>query len=176
MPRLTTLEFHFIKPCSLSTSRSLSILVFSYFLRHVCISYLLDVMEGGKRPNKRKGNGYLDQFEAIKKQRLGDAVAVNVKLKETAVENVTIKEENADEYFDRIFSKATTADVLSEYFWFLKQTPILLNNEMSEVLNDVKSNLRIPDMKGGKVGEYKGIHFITSSSFLCSFFSTFIPS
>ena len=111
-------------------------------------------MEGRKRPNKKKGNGYLDQFEAIKKQRLGDASVVSEKLKETVVENVAIGDENADEYFARIFSKATASDVLSEYFWFLKQTPKLLNNEMSEVLHDVKTNLRISDMKGGKIGEH----------------------
>ena len=115
-------------------------------------------MEGGKRPNKRKGNGYLDQIEAIKKQRLGDAVVVSEKLKETIVENVAIGEENADGYFERIFSKATSADVLSEYFWFLKQVPKLLNNEMSEVLHEVQKNLRISDLKRDKLGMYSSMN------------------
>ena len=109
-------------------------------------------MEGGKRPNKRKGNGYLDQIEAIKKQRLGDAVVESEKLKETIVENVAIGEENADGYFERIFSKATSADVLSEYLWFLKQVPKLLNNEMSDVLHVLHKNLMISDLKRDKLG------------------------
>ena len=110
-------------------------------------------MEGGKRINKRKGNGFLDQFEAIQKQRVDDSDILDNKVRESISENVVIKEENATEYFERIFSQATPADVLSEFYWFLKQFPKLLNNEMSEVLNTVKTNLRISAMKEAKIGK-----------------------
>ena len=110
-------------------------------------------MEGRKRNNKRKGNGFLGQFEAIKQQRGDSSEVLNDKVKVPMAETMVIGEENANEYFERILSQATPADVLSEYYWFLKQTPNLLNNEMSEVLHTVKTNMRISAMKEAKIGE-----------------------
>ena len=112
-------------------------------------------MEGGKRNNKRKGNGFLDQLEAIKKQGLEDPEALDDKVKANITENMAVGKENANDYFERILCQATPADVLSEYFWFLKHIPKLLNNEMSEVLHTVKTNLRVSVMKETKKGQLR---------------------
>ena len=56
-----------------------------------------------------------------------------------------MKYKNADEYFNNILSTSTPTDVLSEYYLFLKTIPTLLNNELSEQINEVKKSLKIED-------------------------------
>ena len=40
-------------------------------------------------------------------------------------------------------SKSTPTDVLNEYYWLFKNIPNLVNNELSDILIDVKTNLKI---------------------------------
>ena len=50
-------------------------------------------MEGGKRDNKRKGNGFLGQFEAIKRQRGDSSEVLNDKVKVPMAETMVIGEQ-----------------------------------------------------------------------------------
>ena len=106
-------------------------------------------------PPKRKENPYLDQIEKVKKQKQGELGVTEEKV------DFEFVAATAEELLRKILLKATPSDVLAEYLFFLKNVPALLNNQLSDLLHVVKTELGI-DQIVGKIGtklNFKGPNF-----------------
>ena len=93
-------------------------------------------------PPKRKGNQYLEQIEEVKRKKHEDIVVPDEKV------DFEFVAATAEELLRKILSKATPSDVLAEYLFFLKNVPSLLNNQLSDLLHVVKSELGIDQIVG----------------------------
>ena len=110
-------------------------------------------------PPKRKGNPFLSQIEAVKKQKREDSATISGVTEEKV--DFEFVAETAEELLRKILAKATPSDVLAEYMFFLKIVPSLLNNQLSDLLHVVKTELGI-DQIVGKIGtrlNFKGKRF-----------------
>ena len=96
----------------------------------------------GRKGGLGGGNRYLQRFLNSKEkaaQQSCNSDNENVK----ASDNEDIKASDASELFERTISKATPADILSEYTWFLKNMPQLIEAARSELIEKVKTHLKI---------------------------------
>ena len=110
-------------------------------------------------PPKRKRNPFLGQIEAVKKQKREDSATISGVTEEKV--DFEFVAETAEELLRKILAKATPSDVLAEYMFFLKIVPSLLNNQLSDLLHVVKTELGI-DQIVGKIGtrlNFKGKRF-----------------
>ena len=110
-------------------------------------------------PPKRKGNPFLSQIEAVKKQKREESATISGVTEEKV--DFEFVAETAEELLRKILAKATPSDVLAEYMFFLKIVPSLLNNQLSDLLHVVKTELGI-DQIVGKIGtrlNFKGKRF-----------------
>ena len=91
----------------------------------------------GRKGGLGGGNRYLQRFLNSKEkaaQQSCNSDNENVK----ASDNEDIKASDASELFETTISKATPADILSEYTWFLKNMPQLIEAARSELIEKVK--------------------------------------
>ena len=98
---------------------------------------------------KRGGGGFLAQLEEMKRQKIEED---NRKAKEAEeAERKTCKEKEApkssDQMFQDVLATATPNDVYGEYLFFLKRLPKLLNNAEQELINSVRTNFKIDEVK-----------------------------
>ena len=77
------------------------------------------------------GNRYLQAFMKSKERALQQS------------DNEDKKPKDASELFEMTISKATPADILSEYTWFLKNMPQLIEPAKTELIENVKTILDI---------------------------------
>ena len=76
-------------------------------------------------------------------------------------ENVffSFKAATAAEMLRKILEQASPDDIMGEYIWFLKNLPKLLNNVESDLIEEVKTELGIANLKlSGKVN-FKGSNY-----------------
>ena len=95
-------------------------------------------MSGGKKGQGRGGNRYLHSFLKSKEKALQQSCNS---------ENEDIKVSDASELFQMTLSKATPADILSEYTYFLKNLPQLIQKTRAELIESVKTHLNIDAVK-----------------------------
>ena len=91
-------------------------------------------MSGG-RGGKMGGNRYLQAFMKSKERALQQS------------DNEDKKPKDASELFEMTISKATPADILSEYTWFLKNMPQLIEPAKTELIENVKTHLKIESVQ-----------------------------
>ena len=91
-----------------------------------------------KRGGHSSKEGYLQKILDAKKFRSLDTENVSIN---------TAKAKNADQHFEQVLANATPADVMGEYYYFLKKFPTLLKTVEAEILDKVKMNLKISEMK-----------------------------
>ena len=88
-------------------------------------------------------NKFLEQIKQIQKSR----DFLPPKEKKTKTFSLKVGEsESADEYFKRVLSNSSPADVLLEFFWFKRNLPQLTNNKMVELIEDVKKHLNVDNL------------------------------
>ena len=130
------------------------------------------VIFGCKRmPTKRKGNGYLEQILQMKKLRREEAAVVGQSSdgRPRPSENVffKFKADTASEMLLKILEQASPDDIIGEYIWFLKNMPKLLNNQESDLIHLVRSELGVENLKlCGKVN-FKGSNFPILDALSC---------
>ena len=81
------------------------------------------------------GNRYLQAFMKSKERALQQS------------DNEDKKPKDASELFEMTISKATPADILSEYTWFLKNMPQLIEPAKTELIENVKTHLKIESVQ-----------------------------
>ena len=94
-------------------------------------------MSGRGRGRPRGSNRYLQGF---------------LKSKEKAeqpsnTDNEDKEAKNASEFFEMTIAKATPADVLSEYSYFLRNLPNLIEKTRGELISEVETHLNIDSAK-----------------------------
>ena len=94
-------------------------------------------MSGGKG-GRMGGNRYLQSFLKSKEKALQQS---------SNSDNVLMKPSDAAELFELTISKATPADILSEYTYFLKKMPQLLETTRTKLIEEVKAHLKIDAVK-----------------------------
>ena len=121
---------------------------------------------GKRMPPKRKGNGYLEEIRKMKKQRDEEAAdcGESANTFHRPSENVffTFKAATAAEMLRKILEQASPDDI-----WFLKNLPKLLNNVESDLIEEVKTELGIANLKlSGKVN-FKGSNYPILDALSC---------
>ena len=84
-------------------------------------------------------------------------------------ENVffSFKAATAAEMLRKILEQASPDDIMGEYIWFLKNLPKLLNNVESDLIEEVKTELGIANLKlSGKVN-FKGSNYPILDALSC---------
>ena len=84
-------------------------------------------------------------------------------------ENVffSFKAATAAEMWRKILEQASPDDIMGEYIWFLKNLPKLLNNVESDLIEEVKTELGIANLKlSGKVN-FKGSNYPILDALSC---------
>ena len=126
---------------------------------------------GKRMPPKRKGNGYLEEIRKMKKQRDEEAAdcGESANTFHRPSENVffSFKAATAAEMLRKILEQASPDDIMGEYIWFLKNLPKLLNNVESDLIEEVKTELGIANLKlSGKVN-FKGSNYPILDALSC---------
>ena len=115
-------------------------------------------------PPKKHGNDYLDQILKMKKQKTD-------KVEDDPSEKISFQFEasNATEMLAKLLSQATPDDILVEYLWFLKNLPNLLNNQKSDLIHLVKTELGVADLDEKLCGRlnFKGDNFPILDALSC---------
>jgi hypothetical protein len=90
---------------------------------------------------KRKSD-YLEQIMNVKKAKTEADKAEAAKIEEETKEDAT-----ADEHLARILKNSSSSDIMYEYLTLKKRMPKLLNNEESNLLHEVKKELKINEIE-----------------------------
>ena len=128
-------------------------------------------------PPKRKGNDFLQQILEMKKQRTesedagsGQSSSQSAPKARPLGENVffsSFRAASASEMLSKMLLHASPDDILGEYIWFLKNLPDLLNNQRSDLIHVVKTELGVDNLKlCGKVN-FKGDNFPILDALSC---------
>ena len=127
-------------------------------------------------PPKRKANDFLQQILEMKKQRTesqdagsGQSSSESAPQARPMGQNVFFQFQaaSASEMVAKMLLQATPDDILGEYIWFLKNLPDLLNNQKSDLVHLVKTELGVDNLKPcGKVN-FKGNNFPILDALSC---------
>ena len=102
-------------------------------------------------PRKRK-DGYLEKIMEIKKRRSEDVENEDVGGGSGGVDGgggdaggvgFEFKTKSASEMLEKILKEASPDDIVGEFLWFLKSVPKLLNNQISDLVHLVKTELDV---------------------------------
>ena len=113
-------------------------------------------------PPKRLGNGHRDQILNMKRkktERDGDSQIVadgeSAASVETEKNDFEFEASTAAEMLEKILREATSDDILLEYLWFLRKLPPLLNNQQSDLIHLVKTELGVAGLDQKLCGRFK---------------------
>ena len=113
-------------------------------------------------PRKRK-DGYLEKIMEMKKRRSEDVESEDVGGGSGGVDGgggdaggvgFEFKTKSASEMLEKILKEASPDDIVGEFLWFLKSVPKLLNNQMSDLVHLVKTELDVGNNERKLCGKF----------------------
>ena len=77
------------------------------------------------------------------------------------------KADSAGEILSKILAEATPDDIIGEYIWFLKNLPNMLNNQQSDLVHLVKTELGVDNLKLCGRSNFKGDNYPILDALSC---------
>ena len=98
-------------------------------------------------PGRGKGNNYLALLNEAKRLKLAQGQGERHIAGEIQLDSHESESESGNLNFEEVLRKATPADIWSEYDWFLRNLPNLLDSAEEELVNKVRENLNIKHIR-----------------------------
>ena len=115
------------------------------------------------------GNGYLEQILEMKKQKGDHEEKENVRGEREEEVSFEFKASTPPEMLSKILLEATPDEVYLEYLWFVRNLPTLINNQRSDLLHLVKTELGVARVKESLCGKvnFTGSNFPILDALSC---------